>query len=198
MNSDIGLSAEQRRLSMLSELGDPLEKLAAAVDFELFRPLLNEIFSNPDRPDISDRPSWDYVLMFKILILCRLYNIADNNTEYLIKDSLSFQRFLGLTLRSPVPDSKTIWLYKDQFLQSGKSKVLFNMFTDVLLSKGIVSLVGSSMDASFSDAAPTKPSTGTRGYCEPAIPKEWLAQDHRACASLRRSKLTRVGRKRMT
>ena len=44
MRSESGMSAGQRgfwdveeRLEALSELGDPLEKLAATVDFEMFR-----------------------------------------------------------------------------------------------------------------------------------------------------------------
>ena len=32
------------------------------------------------------RPPFDYVMMFKILILQKLNNIADDKTEYLIKD----------------------------------------------------------------------------------------------------------------
>jgi hypothetical protein len=44
------------------------------------------------------RPPFDYVMMFKILILQRLYNISDAQVEYQIKDRLSFMRFLGLAL----------------------------------------------------------------------------------------------------
>ena len=95
MNFQIGFGDEQSRLSRLSDIGDPLENLVAVLDFELFRPLLNQIFSNPNRTHRSGRPSWDYVLMFKILIHRQLYNIADDNTEHLINDRLSFQRFLG-------------------------------------------------------------------------------------------------------
>jgi len=178
MNFQIGFGDEQSRLARLSDIGDPLEKLAAAVDFELFRPLLDEMFSNPSRTHRSGRPSWDYVLMFKILILRQLYNIADDNMEYLINDRLSFQRFLGLSLGSRVPDSKTIWLYKDKFAQSGKSKAVFDMFTEVLLSKGIISREGSIVDASFCDA-PRQRNTRQENETirEGTVPEEWLAED---------------------
>jgi IS5 family transposase len=33
--------------------------------------------------------------MFKILILQRYYNLSDEQTEFQIKDRLSFQQFLG-------------------------------------------------------------------------------------------------------
>jgi len=45
---------------------------------------------------IGGRPPFDYVLMFKILVLQKLYNISDDKTEYIIMDRLSFQRFLGI------------------------------------------------------------------------------------------------------
>jgi len=70
MNFRIGFGDGQTRQSRLSDIGDPLEKLLAVVDFELFRPLSNEAFSNPNRTHRSSRTSWDYVLMSKILILC--------------------------------------------------------------------------------------------------------------------------------
>ena len=80
--------------------------------------------------------------MFKIMILQQLYNIADEHTEYLINDRLSFQRFLGLSLGSTVPDAKTIWVYKNKLAMSGESKALFDMFTSMLVTNGIVTSRG--------------------------------------------------------
>ncbi len=37
----------------------------------------------------------DNMLMFKIMLLQEWYHIADDMTEYLINDRLSFQRFWG-------------------------------------------------------------------------------------------------------
>ena len=52
--------------------------------------------------------------MFKVLILQHLYNISDDETEYQIRDRLSFSRFLGLKPEQLVPDAKTIWLFREQ------------------------------------------------------------------------------------
>jgi transposase, IS5 family len=57
------------------------------------------------------RPPYDAILMFKVLALQTLYTLSDEQTEYLLKDRLSFMRFVGLALHDPVPDAKTIWLY---------------------------------------------------------------------------------------
>jgi transposase len=59
------------------------------------------------------RPPFDYVMMFKILVLQRLYNISDAQAEYQIKDRLSFMRFPGLALCGTIPDGKTIWEYRE-------------------------------------------------------------------------------------
>ena len=51
------------------------------------------------------RPAFDHVLMFKTLILQANHNLSDKRTEYLIRDRLSFMRFLGLGLADTVPDA---------------------------------------------------------------------------------------------
>ena len=52
----------------MSELGDPLEKVSGAVDWEIFRPRLEEAFYNePKGP--GGRPPLDRVVMFKITML---------------------------------------------------------------------------------------------------------------------------------
>jgi len=74
--------------------------MATAIDFEIFRPLLNDIFGREVDKSKGGRIPWDIPLIFKILILQEMYGIADEHTEFLINDRLSFQRFLGLTLSS--------------------------------------------------------------------------------------------------
>jgi transposase, IS5 family len=63
-----------------------------------------------DRKSNAGRKPYDAVLMFKILVLQTLYNLSDDQLEYLIRDRLSFMRFLGPALdrargsdRSPCP-----------------------------------------------------------------------------------------------
>ncbi len=45
------------------------------------------------------------MLVFKILPLQAVHRLSDERCEYLIKDRLSFMRFLGLGLADPVPDA---------------------------------------------------------------------------------------------
>ena len=39
------------------------------------------------------RPPYDYVMMFKVMILQRYYNLSDDKVEYQINDRMSFMRF---------------------------------------------------------------------------------------------------------
>ncbi len=55
-------------LKRLSEAGDPLEEMARGIDFEAFRPLLEEALAYSDGAK-GGHPPYDPVAMFKVLIL---------------------------------------------------------------------------------------------------------------------------------
>jgi hypothetical protein len=59
------------------------------------------------------RPLFDYVFMFKVLILPTGYSRSDERTEYLIKDRLSFRHFLGRGVADAMPDVNTVWLFRE-------------------------------------------------------------------------------------
>jgi IS5 family transposase len=73
--------------------------------------------------------------MFKVLILQTLYTRSDDQTEYQIRDRLSFMRFLGLALEDRVPDAKTIWLLREQLTRAGAVERLFRRF-DAMPARG--------------------------------------------------------------
>ena len=100
------------RLRELSAKGDDLERLNAIVDFEVFRPDLARAVLRSDGSR-GGRPPFDHVLMFKVLILQAAHGLSDERAEYLIKDRLSFMRFLGLGLADVVPDANTIWTFRE-------------------------------------------------------------------------------------
>ena len=78
-HTEANLFAEEERNKKLSRLGDPLEKLYA-IDWEIFRSTIEDAL---ERKDLSKggRPPYDSILLFKILILQRLYNLSDDQTE---------------------------------------------------------------------------------------------------------------------
>jgi IS5 family transposase len=62
------------------------------------------------------------------VVLQSLYNLSDEQTEYLIRDRISFMRFLDLELEDPVPDATTIWLFCEALAEAGLIDALFERF----------------------------------------------------------------------
>jgi IS5 family transposase len=143
-----GLFDEQIRLEKLSKKQDPLEKLSSHIDFEYFRKPLEKALVKDVEKNKGGRPAYDVVLMFKILILQRYYNVSDDAMEYAILDRLSFMRFLGLGINDPVPDSKTIWLFRDTLTKLNLVEQLFTTLDKQLDKDGIIVHKGKIIDAS--------------------------------------------------
>jgi len=169
----INYYAEENRLERLSKIGDPLEKILKAINWEMFRELLNKAFHRePKGP--GGRPPLDRVMMFKIVMLQKWYNIADDMTEYMINDRLSFQRFIGLSLDDRVPDAKTIWAFKEQLKENNIDLELFTLFAVLMEQQGVITRTGSIVDASFVDV-PCQRNTRQENKTIKGgnIPEEW-------------------------
>ena len=145
------LFGEQKRLEKLSMLGDDLEKLNTVINWEMFRPILNKAFAKDKRSN-AGRPSYDVILMFKILVLQRQYNLSDDRTEFQIYNCRTFTRFLGLGEADNIPDAKTIWLFKDTLAKTKAIEKLFKKFNNYLEEKGVIGHSGTIIDATFVDA----------------------------------------------
>ena len=91
----------------ISKKGNLLEKLNTVIDWEMFFSILKRVFYKKAKGP-GEAPRYDLMMMFKILILERFYNLSDEQKEFQIKDRLSFQKFLGLTLADDIPDQNTI------------------------------------------------------------------------------------------
>jgi len=174
-----GFFDENDRLKELSELGDPLEKLNKYIQWENFRGILKRTFKKEAKGQ-GGRPPYDYVMMFKILILQKMYNMADDKTEYQIKDRLSFQRFLRLQLCDTVPDAKTIWHFREELNNAKILDTVFYRFVEQLEQKGIITHSGSIVDATFVDV-PRQRNTKDENdeIKEGKTPKEWEKKKNR-------------------
>ena len=145
---DYGFWDQDIRLKKLSQLGDPLEMLNNFVDFEMFRVFLETHLSKEPKGK-GGRPPYDYVLMFKILILQRFYNLSDEQTEYQINDRMSFMRFLNLSIADDIPDSTSIWLFRERLTDLELVEELFALFLNDLERLNLVVDEGKIIDASF-------------------------------------------------
>ena len=147
-HKDLGFWDQDIRLSKLSQLGDPLERLNNGIDFEMFRKMLEEKMSKQPKGK-GGRPTYDYIMMFKIMILQRYYNLSDDQVEYQINDRMSFMRFLDLTIADDIPDSKTVWHFREQLTDLDLVEKLFALFLSKLESLNLIINEGKIIDASF-------------------------------------------------
>jgi IS5 family transposase len=87
--------------------------------------------------------------MFKVLVIKKMYNLSDAQTELQIRDRISFRAFLGLNFCDRVPDEKTIWLFAEQLKNLELEQDLFDRFGDELDTSGFAVKSGLIVDGSF-------------------------------------------------
>ena len=147
----IVLFDKETRSLKLSKLGNPLEKLHKVIDFEMFRIELEENMINQNKKSNAGCKPYDVVLMFKIILLKRFYNLSNEQADYQINDRLSFKEFLGLSSGGIVPDSRSIWLFQNKLVEQDLEEKLFMEFHNYLTIKGLFVNEGKIVDASFAD-----------------------------------------------
>jgi len=182
--SQPGLFDLSRRYESLDAKPDPLVALNRLIPWESFRAklrfALEEIGqrTTPEaRKSAAGRKPLDEILMFKVLVLQALYNLADDNVEYLIRDRLSFMRFPGLGLEDRVPDAKTVWLYREALAKTGLIEALFADFDSHLKQHGYLAMGGQIIDATI---VPVPKNRNSREENEAIkageMPKGWESQ----------------------
>ena len=178
MRGQAGFFDIDDRLRELSAKGDDLERLNAIVDFELFRSDLARAVPRSDGSK-GGRPPFDHVFMFKVLILQAAHGLSDERTEFLIKDRLSFMRFLGLGLADAVPDANTIWTFREALTRARIDarpaiEVLFRAYEAALTKAGFLAMGGQIIDASIVAAPKQRNSDGEkRDIKQGRIPQAW-------------------------
>ena len=173
MGRPAGFFDVEDRLAGLSKKGDDLERLAAVVDFELFRPELERAVPRADRSK-GGRPPFDHVLMFKVLILQTQNNLSDERCEFYLRDRLTWMRFLGLGLGDAVPDAHTIWTFREALTKAGAIERLFELFDRKLRVAGYLAMSGQLVDATIV-SAPKQRNTRAEKQAikEGRVPEHW-------------------------
>src|SRR3954454_4242085 len=163
----------EERLRELSAKGDDLECIKGLVNFGKFRADLEAAVPRADRSR-GGRPPFDHVLMFKVLILQTMHALSDERCEYLIKDRLSFIRFLGISVADAVPDANTIWTFREGLKRAGAVDVLFRRFDELLRASGFLAMSGQIVDATIV-AAPKQRNTQEERQAlrDGRIPEDW-------------------------
>jgi len=134
----------------LQKTGNRLLKISDLIDWLPIRQILDEMYDN--KSEKGGRPNCDVILMFKILILQQWYGLSDLEVERQIADRLSFMGFLGFP--DPIPDSRTVWLFRDRMEKTGKDKLVWSELQRQLDAKGLAVKRGTIQDATFIESDP--------------------------------------------
>ena len=86
--------------------------------------------------NVVGKPAYPALMMFKCLILQRMYNLSDVGLEEQIRDRFSFRRFVRLGVVDDVPDATTFCRFRNELLGEKLSEKLFNLILKQLLEKG--------------------------------------------------------------
>ena len=171
--------ADQQRAA-LTKCGDPLVALSALIHWEAFRSRLHMLFKKKPQEKSKGRKPIDPVLMFKVLILQRLYSLSDDQIEFHIRDRASFQRFLGIFSGHGSPDAKTVWLFRERLREDNVAGDLFLIFDDMLLKHGMVARGGQMVDASFVEVPRQRNTREENALVKIGeTPPEWEEREHK-------------------
>ncbi|MBX2973878.1 MAG: IS5 family transposase [Flavobacteriales bacterium] len=146
-----GLFDAQQRGAKLTKLNDVLVRLKTRIDWEGFGPVVEACFPARD-PSKGGQPPYDRLLLFKMLVLCRLYHLSAEALEFQVNDRKSFQDFLDLEPQHEVPDATTVRLFAKRLMENGTMPKLFAHFRGRLQEAGLVINEGKIIDASIVDA----------------------------------------------
>lgn len=108
--------------------------------------------------DAVGNPAYPPLLMFKILLLQRCYNLSDEAIESSLYDRISFARFTALSLEDDVPDATTICRFRSSLAERDLLTKLLGLLNRQFEAKGLLGREGAIVDATviISSRRPTK------------------------------------------
>ena len=145
--------------------GHFLKKIDGQINWRPFEKLLEPLYH-----PTQGRPSHPPLVMFKALLLQQWYGLSDPGLEEAICDRWSFQRFLSLSLKDPVPDETRICRFRKMLAQADLGERLFGLLEEQLDAKGLLVRRGSLIDATLVKAQPHAP---RKGEASPDPDADW-------------------------
>ena len=100
---------------------------------------------------VAGRSSYSGLLLFKMSLLQTWYGLSDYEVEERVNDSLSFMKFVGLTLEDSVPDNTVLSRFRSELTKKDAYEKLLTNINDQLEAKGILLKKGAIVDASITD-----------------------------------------------
>lgn len=135
-----------------------LERIGKAFDWHAIEGIVSVIYSAHE-----GRASYPPLVMVKALLLQQWYALSDVRLEFLLRDSLSFRRFCGLSAADGTPDHSVVSRFRKALGGKalggkGLDRLLFEEVGRQLGAKGLIVKSGTMLDATLVSAAVKKPS----------------------------------------
>jgi transposase, IS5 family len=102
--------------------------------------------------ECGGRPNLDVIVMLKSLFIQQLCSLSDEQLEREIADRISFKVFLGT--KETVPDSTTIWKFRECLAENGVDKEVWAETQRQLNAMNLKVQKGVMQDATFITADP--------------------------------------------
>ena len=98
----------------VADLGGPratafFDTCLGEIPFDRLAASLADLFVE-DRPD-GGAPHWPVVTMLKVVFLQKCFGLSDPMAEEMLRDRISFRRFVGLSFDDKTPDHSTISVF---------------------------------------------------------------------------------------
>jgi len=117
-----------------------LKELDNIVDFNKLRPILKK--NGIGSKNTCGVKAYDSVMMFKILLLQKFYDLSDEKAEQGINVNLLYMRFVGLSLDELAPDSTTIGRFRNSLIKNRLYDKLFDNVNKQLEDAGLIATGG--------------------------------------------------------
>jgi IS5 family transposase len=129
-----------------------LKKIDTFVEWKNLESICNGMYKDSKR----GRPSLPIIVALKCLVLQYLYNLSDPALEDALIDRLSFQRFLGISFDSEIPDFTTIWRFRERLIKADLLDEIFTSILEQLDKRNLILRKGTLVDATLVQAARKK------------------------------------------
>ena len=131
---------------------DFLEKLDRGLEWKPLEAALHRMY-----PATTGHPPHPPLVLFKMSLLQHCYGLSDPQCEELVKDRLSWRRFVGLGLQDAVPDETTLVRFRQRLVQYGQKEKLLGLVNRQLEQKGWILKTCTLVDATLLQAARRAP-----------------------------------------
>jgi IS5 family transposase len=143
----------------VSELGDPkirakLARLNAAVPWDRLAAPIAATYDNDTAK--GGRPNVPVVVMLKVVLLQKWFNLSDPAMEGMLLDRISFREFVGLNMIDGTIDETTIVTFRKRLREQGLMATLFDDVVAHLGEQGLIVEEGTLVDATILEAAKGK------------------------------------------